>query len=393
MSARTRTSGAGASGRPALLAAGPAASRGRRLPGLGCTCAAGCCSCSNSSQRLVVVGQQLVEGGRAGGPGVQHVLDLGFQRMRVLAQAHRAGHARAALHGVQGAQQAVGGAVRRRILLPLAQAVADLRQQVGRFFHEDRQQVRIELVDEDRLGGQHLRPERRNCSLIASGSGHRARVRVRLGSGSAPVAALRTSGSSGAGTCASARRTDRRNRPNRSSTADAGSRLRLAVFRPSAPLRPTTGGGQRRIQDAVVGLGEQGVEAAAPAPASASPNGCRPAASQLVAQGVEARQQSGWAGASSPRENTWQHLRTRATYVVEQHRAALALSGAGAPACSVVSSAKARSRSARKPTVAEVPASVCAAFSASPRPRARLRGATRRSRARAARSSSSVSPR
>ncbi len=78
---------------------------------------------------------------------MDHVLDLRFQFVRVLAQAHRAGHARAALDGVQVALHALRDTSVGRLLLPLAQVVPDAWQQVGRFFEEDWQQVGVDLVD------------------------------------------------------------------------------------------------------------------------------------------------------------------------------------------------------------------------------------------------------
>ena len=105
MSARTRTSGGAGLRAPAASlrrlrpSAPPAA---RRQPPCGRLL-----QLFEQQQRVVVVGHQFVERGRRRGPGVHHVLDLRFDFVRVLAEAHRAGHARAALDRVQRAQQAL----------------------------------------------------------------------------------------------------------------------------------------------------------------------------------------------------------------------------------------------------------------------------------------------
>jgi hypothetical protein len=107
---------------------------------------------------------------------VHHVFDVGFDFVAVLAEAHGAGHARAALHGVQEAQQALGMRGVGRRVLPGAQCLADLRQQVGAFFEEHRQQVGIQFIVEDGgSGGQDFRLGRRQRDHLGFrfGSGRR----------------------------------------------------------------------------------------------------------------------------------------------------------------------------------------------------------------------------
>ncbi|MNQ48653.1 hypothetical protein D3C85_625370 [compost metagenome] len=105
-------------------------------------------------QRMVVMGQQFLEGLRRGGTRVQHVFDMRLDFMRMLAQAHGAGHARAALDRMQGTQQHLRLAAVVRLLLPAAQRLADLRQQVGALFQEDGQEIEVEFIADAGAGRQ-----------------------------------------------------------------------------------------------------------------------------------------------------------------------------------------------------------------------------------------------
>ncbi len=114
--------------------------------------------------------------------------DLGFHAVRALAQAHGAGQPGTALERVQrtqhrGARRAVVGVVR-----PLAQRLAELRQQFGRLFLEDREQVDVDRVGQidgvlgvvKRHVGAALRRHHLQrcarlvaCQLLGIGRGHR----------------------------------------------------------------------------------------------------------------------------------------------------------------------------------------------------------------------------
>ena len=91
-------------------------------------------------QRLDVVGARLAVA--AGQP-----LDAGLEPVRHLAQAHRAGEARAALQGVQGAHAGGGMRGRRRLAQPVAQLAVELGQQLLRLFLEDREQLEVDGID------------------------------------------------------------------------------------------------------------------------------------------------------------------------------------------------------------------------------------------------------
>ena len=67
--------------------------------------------------------------------------------VRELAQAHRAGHARAALEGVQRPPQRLRRVVVGRIALPRAKLLAGLREELRRFFEKDRQHLLVDIVE------------------------------------------------------------------------------------------------------------------------------------------------------------------------------------------------------------------------------------------------------
>ena len=90
--------------------------------------------------------QQRFDIGDAGMAARQQVFDRGFQPVRHLAQAHRAGQPRTALEGVQrahagGRSRHLGGPPR-----PIAHARLQLRQQLFAFFAEDREQLFVDQV-------------------------------------------------------------------------------------------------------------------------------------------------------------------------------------------------------------------------------------------------------
>jgi hypothetical protein len=155
-------------------------------------------------QRMVVMGQQVLERGRC---RVAHAFDMGFHLVRMLPQAHGAGHARTALQRMQHALQR--GRLRGvgRCTLPGTQRGTDLRQQVGALFQEHGQQIGIEFVGHGRTlrrrrrrgprrepgqrQGLHVRLaggrafcgfDRRRCSdfRLRHGSLHRQRFRERI---------------------------------------------------------------------------------------------------------------------------------------------------------------------------------------------------------------------
>ena len=71
----------------------------------------------------------------------------GFQAVRHLAQAHRAGQARTALERVQRAHAGRGGRAPRRAGAPSRACALQLRQQFLAFFLEDREQLGVDRVD------------------------------------------------------------------------------------------------------------------------------------------------------------------------------------------------------------------------------------------------------
>ena len=93
-------------------------------------------------------------------PDNDDLLDPTFHVVHLLAQPHGPGHPRAALDGMQQAAQALDRLAGCRLGLPGAQQHLYLRQQVGGFLEEYRQQVRIELVARQAPGIGH-RLERR----------------------------------------------------------------------------------------------------------------------------------------------------------------------------------------------------------------------------------------
>ena len=66
--------------------------------------------------------------------------------MHVFTQSHGPGHASGTFQGVQGAFQRITGLAIMRGGAPGAQGATDLRQQAGRFFQENRQELAVQVV-------------------------------------------------------------------------------------------------------------------------------------------------------------------------------------------------------------------------------------------------------
>ena len=90
---------------------------------------------------------QTFDVGGVGMAAPDQVLDGGFQSMRHLAQAHRAGQARAALERVQRAHARRRGGGLGRPAHPLTHARLQLRDQLFPFFLEDREQLGVDGID------------------------------------------------------------------------------------------------------------------------------------------------------------------------------------------------------------------------------------------------------
>ena len=97
---------------------------------------------------LVIAGQHRLDDRRLHRRLGQRILDLGFQFVDHLAEAHGTGHPGTALDGVEEPHQRAGHRAIGRALAPFAQVVVHLRHQLLSFLEEHRAQVRIDLVNQ-----------------------------------------------------------------------------------------------------------------------------------------------------------------------------------------------------------------------------------------------------
>ena len=97
---------------------------------------------------LVIAGQHRLDDRRLHRRLGQRILDLGFQFVDHLTEAHGTGHPGAALDGVEEPHQRARNRTIGRTLAPFAQVVVHLRHQLLGFLEEHRAQVRIDLVDQ-----------------------------------------------------------------------------------------------------------------------------------------------------------------------------------------------------------------------------------------------------
>ena len=142
-------------------------SLGRRLLGLGSQRSLGCASLLQGlglgstllgqlgmqhhlvgRHGLVIASQHGLDDRRLHRRLGQRILDLGFQFVDHLAEAHGTGHPGAALDGVEEPHQRARHRAIGRTLAPFAQVVVHLRHQLLGFLEEHRAQVRIDLVDQ-----------------------------------------------------------------------------------------------------------------------------------------------------------------------------------------------------------------------------------------------------
>ncbi|OIQ82611.1 hypothetical protein GALL_355940 [mine drainage metagenome] len=99
-------------------------------------------------QRVAACGQFEHRAGVGHAVGAEQRFDVGFQPMRGVAQHHRAGHARAALERVQQAHRLLRRGCVVRLRLPAPQRRRELRQQLGGFELEHREQLGVDRVDQ-----------------------------------------------------------------------------------------------------------------------------------------------------------------------------------------------------------------------------------------------------
>ena len=98
----------------------------------------------------VAGGFDFVQVGRGDFGGVGQFADPALHGMGELAQVHGAGHARAALEGVQQAGQGVGGGTAARVGLPGTDLGMEAFHQLLGFFQEDGQQLLVHFVVQQR---------------------------------------------------------------------------------------------------------------------------------------------------------------------------------------------------------------------------------------------------
>ena len=213
--------------------------------------------------------------------------------VRELAQAHRAGHARAALERVQRAAQLLRCRHVVRRAPPGAQLLAGLREELGRLLEKDREHLRVSTSSRTPSsgsttgsgGGEHdLRPGMKSGAGPACTGARRRRLERLRPRAAACAAAVSASSSSSrracwrsASSCACASRA--------SSSSAAGAVRRCATFahssRSVATAPATTGCGRRRQRRAALReRGERELEGLGRAPRrprSRRCDGCRTA--------------------------------------------------------------------------------------------------------------------